>query len=87
MEPEGFAGPIDRWHTHKELCMAKDATVVVGPGTTTVAGCERRGGRMTNLEHLWNLHMWNVLGWENPPGLFSSEHPELGGSVGDIDRP
>jgi hypothetical protein len=82
--PEGFTGPNDHWHTHRALCMAKDATVIVGPGTTTVAGCEQRGGRMTALDNLWNLHMWNVLGWESRWGLFSSEHPDLGGSVGDI---
>jgi hypothetical protein len=85
--PEGFTGPIDQWHAHRELCLAEDATVIVGPGTTTAAGCEQRGGRMTALDHLWNLHMWNVLEWQNRWGLFSSDHPDLGGSVGDIDGP
>ena len=28
--------------------------------------------------------MWNVAGWDSRWGLFSSEHPDLGGSIGDI---
>jgi hypothetical protein len=30
------------------------------------------------------MHMWNVAGWDSRWGLFSSEHPDLGGSIGDI---
>ena len=30
-------------------------------------------------------HMWPVPGWESRWGLFSSEHPDLGGRIGDID--
>jgi hypothetical protein len=29
-------------------------------------------------------HMWPVAGWESRWGLFSSEHPDLGGTIGDI---
>jgi hypothetical protein len=30
------------------------------------------------------MHMWNVPGWDSRWGLFSSEHPDLGGRIGDI---
>jgi hypothetical protein len=30
------------------------------------------------------MHMWNVPGWESRWGLFSSEHPDLGGVIGNI---
>jgi hypothetical protein len=30
------------------------------------------------------MHMWNVAGWDSRWGLFSSEHPDLGGRIGDI---
>jgi hypothetical protein len=30
------------------------------------------------------MHMWNVPGWDSRWGLFSSEHPDLGGAIGDI---
>ena len=28
--------------------------------------------------------MWNVPGWDSRWGLFSSEHPDMGGLIGNI---
>ena len=80
--PEGFAGPNDPWHVHQQLCIGGGG--VLGDESAGPEECEARGGRVVPLENLWMTHMWNVPGWESRWGLFSSEHPDLGGVIGDI---
>jgi hypothetical protein len=80
--PEGFAGGNDPWHVHRQLCLGGGG--VLGDESTTSEDCEARGGRVVPLDNLWMTHMWNVPGWESRWGLFSSEHPDLGGAIGDI---
>jgi hypothetical protein len=80
--PPGFAGDNDPWHVHRQLCIG--AGGVVGDENATKEECEQRGGRVVPLKNLWMMHMWNVAGWDSRWGLFSSEHPDLGGAVGDI---
>jgi hypothetical protein len=80
--PEGFAGDNDPWHIHRQLCLGGGG--VVGDENTTKEQCEGRGGRLVPLNNLWMMHMWNVAGWDSRWGLFSSEHPDLGGTIGDI---
>ncbi len=80
--PDGFAGPNDPWHVHRQLCIGKGG--VLGDENTTAEKCEARGGKVQQLDNLWMNHMWNVPGWESRWGLFSSEHPDLGGRIGDI---
>ena len=84
-EPEGFPGPNDPWHVHERICMGEGG--VLGIETATEEGCAARGGRMIEVGNVWMTHMWNVPGWESRWGLFSSEHPDLGGRMGDIDAP
>jgi hypothetical protein len=81
-EPEGFAGATDPWHVHRQLCIGGSG--VLGDENTDSAACEARGGRVVPLNGLWMSHMWPVPGWESRWGLFSSEHPDLGGDIGDI---
>ncbi|HEX6578696.1 MAG TPA: hypothetical protein VF082_10040 [Jiangellaceae bacterium] len=81
--PEGFVGGNDPWHVHRQLCLGS-GDGVLGDENTTSEDCEARGGRVVPLDNLWMTHMWNVPGWESRWGLFSSEHPDLGGSIGDI---
>jgi len=81
--PEGFAGGNDPWHIHRQLCLGGGGGVL-GDESTTAEDCEARGGRVVPLDNLWMTHMWNVAGWESRWGLFSSEHPDLGGRIGDI---
>jgi hypothetical protein len=81
-EPEGFAGEIDPWHVHESLCLG--GGVVRGDETTTDEECEARGGTNVELGNLWMNHMWPVVGWESRWGLFSSEHPDLGGDFGNL---
>jgi hypothetical protein len=80
--PAGFAGDNDPWHIHRQLCIG--AQGVVGDENTSDEQCEARGGRVVPLNNLWMMHMWNVPGWDSRWGLFSSEHPDLGGTIGDI---
>jgi hypothetical protein len=80
-EPEGFAGKNDPWHIHETLCIG---SVVVGDENTSDADCAARGGRTVDLGNLWMNHMWPVPGWPSRWGLFSSEHPDLGGTFGNI---
>jgi hypothetical protein len=82
--PEGFAGELDPWHIHEQLCIGGSGGGVVGDESTSDEECTERGGRVVPLDNLWMSHMWPVAGWESRWGLFSSEHPDLGGSVGDI---
>jgi hypothetical protein len=80
--PEGFAGSNDPWHVHRQLCIGGGG--VLGDENATEEDCTSRGGRVVPLEGLWMSHMWNVAGWDSRWGLFSSEHPDLGGRIGDI---
>ena len=80
--PEGFAGANDPWHVHEQLCIGSGG--VVGDESTTDEECAARGGKVTKLGNLWMTHMWNVPGWESRWGLFSSEHPDLGGVIGNL---
>jgi hypothetical protein len=84
-EPEGFAGPNDPWHIHASLCLGGGG--VLGDESTTDEECEARGGRNVKLGNLWMNHMWNVPGWDSRWGLFSSEHPDMGGTIGNINAP
>jgi hypothetical protein len=80
--PDGFAGGNDPWHVHRQLCLGGGA--VLGDENTLEEECEARGGELVELGNLWMMHMWNVPGWDSRWGLFSSEHPDLGGTIGDI---
>jgi hypothetical protein len=80
--PEGFAGANDPWHVHEYLCLGKGG--VLGDTNVSEADCKARGGTRQKLNNLWMTHMWNVAGWDSRWGLFSSEHPDLGGRIGDI---
>jgi hypothetical protein len=80
--PDGFAGENDPWHVHERLCIGKGG--VVGDESTSEEECAERGGKIRDLDNLWMMHMWNVAGWDSRWGLFSSEHPDLGGRIGDI---
>jgi hypothetical protein len=81
--PTGFAGEMDHWHVHRQLCIGRGIGVL-GDENTTAADCEARGGRVVPLTNLWMTHEWNAPGWDSYWGLFSSENPWLGGRIGDI---
>ena len=75
--PEGFAGPLDVWHYHTNLCFV--GRVVVG--RTSAEDCAARGGRF-RARTGWMLHVWLYL--DSPNGLFSAENPLLQERVGGL---
>ena len=84
--PEGFAGPNDLWHQHNlngGLCLK--GGVVVGAESTSEADCKARGGVKIKLDSLWMNHVWVADGWPSSWGVFSAEHPDLGGQINNID--
>jgi hypothetical protein len=80
--PEGFAGPNDIWHSHRNIC------IVVNPdgSTDTPLGadkdnvpkelCDRYGGfLLANSGYM--LHVWTVPGYESSRGVFNEVNPAL----------
>lgn len=76
-EPEGFAGPNDRWHRHVGLCVDPARALVVGGERTTAAECATLGGVKVDGSDAWMTHAWVVPSWESPQGVFSAENPNL----------
>ncbi len=77
--PAGFAGPNDFWHVHQKLCVSRTTRVVVGSERASDRECTALAGEQIDLHRAWMMHAWVVPGWESAWGVFSSEHPELGG--------
>jgi hypothetical protein len=77
--PVGFAGPNDGWHAHSSFCISKDTGIVLGDERTSARRCAAAGGENVDLRHDWMMHAWVVPGWESAWGVFSAEHPDLGG--------
>jgi hypothetical protein len=53
--------------------------LVLGSESTSDRACAAAGGENVDLHRDWMMHAWVVPGWESGWGIFSSEHPELGG--------
>jgi hypothetical protein len=77
--PAGFAGPNDVWHIHRKFCIAQDDGLVLGAESTSDRTCAAAGGDNVDLSRDWMMHAWVVSGWESGWGIFSAEHPDLGG--------
>ena len=75
----GFAGPNDLWHTHHQFCISRDTGLVLGAERISDQKCAAAGGENVGLQRNWMMHAWVVPGWENGWGIFSGEHPGLGG--------
>jgi hypothetical protein len=80
--PQGFTGENDQWHRHTSFCV-RDGEIIDGDDTLNPEDCAATSGAALPTHDVWMLHMWNVPGWESRWGLFSSEHPDLGGERGD----
>jgi hypothetical protein len=77
--PAGFAGPNDLWHTHRRFCISRDTGLVLGAENISDRRCAAAGGENVGLQRNWMMHAWVVPGWESGWGIFSGEHPDLGG--------
>jgi hypothetical protein len=78
--PEGFAGPNDHWHRHRNVCIKFTAGEIQVPfpadSDITPALCSGAGGRLMPIT-TWMVHAWVVPGWESPKGVFSHDNPNL----------
>jgi hypothetical protein len=65
VQPEGFAGPLDGWHYHKNLCFRG--------GSVSIATSEDQcvGGAYVERTQ-WLLHVW--LYKDSPEGMFSHQN-------------
>lgn len=80
-EPEGFAGPLDRWHYHTATCLVYTADGIETPFGADLTGvtdamCEAEGGRMIDFTG-YMVHVWTVPGYESDLGTFSDLNPKL----------
>ena len=62
--PEGFAGPLDNWHVHYQLCTFQDGQFQ----TLSEKACEDGGGLFLQ-SFGWMIHAW--VHDDNPLGVFS----------------
>jgi hypothetical protein len=80
-EPEGFAGPLDRWHFHTKVCIVQTPTGISTPFGADVNGvtnemCAAKGGRMIEFTG-YMVHVWTVPGYESRLGTFSDLNPAI----------
>ena len=69
--PEGFTGPFDHWHWHKEWCFTLTGARAVDPQE-----CARLHGSFVRRTG-YMVHFWVV---DNPDGLFAHSHAGILGS-------
>ena len=78
--PEGFAGPLDIWHYHTDLCFSGQRVI---SAQMTAEQCRQAGGRFTRNTG-WMAHLWLYL--ESPEGLFAHQNSLLKGSGAVLTR-
>lgn len=69
--PEGFAGPLDNWHVHQNLCRGLGADSIVPRDV-----CQERGGRYSATLG-WMIHVWADDQHDNQLGVFSMWNPTI----------
>ena len=72
--PEGFAGPNDVWHEHRDICLVQNNgefdTPLGADHSATKEECDAvKGNLLKQTSKL--LHEWVVPGYESPEGVFS----------------
>lgn len=80
-EPEGFAGPLDRWHYHTSVCMVQTPDGIETPFGADLTGvteemCNDVGGTLLEFTG-YMVHVWTVPGYESDLGTFSDLNPRL----------
>ena len=71
-EPDGFAGPADRWHRHFGLCFENGW--LTSQGIADPSECH---GHWVNGSDLWMLHAWTVPDLDNTDGRFAEVNRRL----------
>lgn len=72
--PDGFAGPLDVWHYHTNLCFRSQRVV---SAQSSADQCRQAGGRFVKNTG-WMAHLWLYL--ESPEGIFAHQNSLLKGS-------
>jgi hypothetical protein len=78
--PEGFAGPLDVWHYHTNLCFASQRVI---SAQMDAEQCRQASGRFVKNTG-WMAHLW--LYSESPEGLFAHQNSTLKGSGAVLTR-
>ena len=78
--PEGFAGPLDVWHYHTNLCFSGQRVI---SAAMTTDQCRQAGGRFV-ANTGWMAHLWLYL--ESPEGVFAHQNSLLTGSGAVLTR-
>lgn len=86
VEPVGFVGTNDVWHTHSNVCVKFGPDGVDAPlGADlpiTKEQCDAVGATLMDTTQ-WMVHVWTVPGYDNTKGgVFSEENPALACSDG-----
>ena len=68
--PDAFAGPLDNWHVHFELCTGPSVT----SRSITPEECKAQGGIWVPT-YGWMIHAWVWL--DNPLGAFNMWNPNV----------
>lgn len=69
--PEAFAGELDNWHIHYNLCRGLGRDTIVPRSV-----CEREGGSY-NATLGWMIHAWVDENHDNELGVFSMWNPSI----------
>ncbi len=91
VEPAGFAGSNDAWHTHSNVCIKgmPDGSVDSPFGADLPIDqslCEEVGGMLLESTQ-WMVHVWSVPGYDNvKAGVFAEVNPALACSDGSYSR-
>ncbi|MBV9774567.1 MAG: hypothetical protein JO040_11490 [Gemmatimonadetes bacterium] len=78
-EPEGFAGPNDHWHHHRNICLTPGSNGAMegrADGRLTEAQCRASGGGFTAAGP-YAVHVWTVPAFTNPLGVFAHSNPAV----------
>lgn len=69
--PDGFAGPLDNWHVHKDVCLN-----LLTAASFTKEECERRGGTYMATTQ-WMIHTYVVPEFDSAVGVFNLWNPSI----------
>ena len=66
--PEGFAGKLDNWHVHFNICAGPNSE---RESVADPAGCEAEGGDFQEKLPLWMMHAYVAPGFDSQQGVFA----------------
>jgi hypothetical protein len=72
--PEAFAGPLDNWHVHYNLCSGPN--VAGGSRTLNPEACQEEGGAYLET-YGWMIHAWADPQHDNQLGVFAMWNPSI----------